>query len=100
MFFLDWMHSLESYFRCYSMNNSQQLYFVEAKMKGMAHVWWIKKQSSLRRHGTSDVRTWEEMKLAMTCYFLPPDYKQRILCKFIQLKQDNMTIDEYTSRII
>ena len=37
--FLDWLHSLESFFRWYPSTNERNLFFAEAKLKGTARVW-------------------------------------------------------------
>nr|CAD1823399.1 unnamed protein product [Ananas comosus var. bracteatus] len=45
-----------------------------------------------------DVRTWEDMKRAMTRQFVPIDYRQRVQYQFTKLTQGSMTVEEYTSR--
>ena len=37
--FLDWLHSLESLFRCYRLEDEQKVFFVEANLKGKTRFW-------------------------------------------------------------
>lgn len=40
--FLDWLHSLESFFRWYRLTDERKLFFAETKLMGTARVWWAK----------------------------------------------------------
>lgn len=38
--YLDWVHSLETYFRWYDTSENCRLQFAEAKLKGTTLMWW------------------------------------------------------------
>ncbi|CAK7334792.1 unnamed protein product [Dovyalis caffra] len=38
------------------------------------------------------------MKIAMTRYFVPPNYKQQVHLQFTQLTQESLSVDEYTKK--
>lgn len=46
--------------------------------------------------GCGDLTTWDEMKLAMKKRFEPGDYKQRVRFQLNQLRQGNLSVEEYT----
>ena len=86
--FLDWLHNLESFFRWYRLTDEQEFFFLNAK--GAASVWWAKFQQT--HYAT--IISWEDMKIAMTRYFVPDNYKQRVHLQFTQLVQGSMSIEE------
>lgn len=90
--FFVWLHSLESFFPWYHITNKRKLLFADAKLKGTVRIWWTK----FRREHFAVVRTWEEMKSALTRYFVPPSYKQRAHVQFTQLAQGSISVEEYT----
>ena len=92
--FFDWLHSIESFFRWYSLSEERKLFFAEAKLKGTARIWWEKYQQT---HYIA-IRSWEGMRSAMTRYFIPPNYKQRAHLQFTQLVQGSYSIEEYTNK--
>lgn len=49
--FLDWIHSLESFFRWHNMSDARKIYFAEAKLRGTARMWWDKEKESNRHVG-------------------------------------------------
>ena len=70
--FFDWLNSIESFFRWYSLSEERKLFFAEAKLKGTTRIWWEKYQQT---HYIA-IQLWEDMRSAMTRYFIPPNYKQ------------------------
>ena len=55
--FFDWLHSIDSFFRRYSLSEERKLFFAEAKLKGTARIWWEKHQQT---HYIA-IRSWEDM---------------------------------------
>lgn len=96
--FLDWIHSLESFFRWHNMSDARKIYFAEAKLRGTARMWWDKEKESNRHVGRGEILLWEEMKASMQRHFLPANYKQQNHIRFIQLRQDNLSVADYTSK--
>ena len=92
--FLDWLHSLESYFKWHQLAEERKISFAEAKLKGTARVWWEKYQQT----HLAVIRTWEDMKMALTRFFVPPNYKQRVHLQFVELVQGSLTVEEYTNK--
>ena len=64
--FFDWLHSIESFYRWYSLSKEQKLFFKEAKLRGKVRIWWEKYQKT---HYVV-IRSWEDMWSAMTLYFI------------------------------
>ena len=44
--FFDWLHSIEIFFRWYSLSEERKLFFAEAKLKGTTRIWWEKYQQT------------------------------------------------------
>ena len=70
--FFDWLHGIETFFRWYSLSKERKLFFTKAKLKGTARICWEKYQQT-RYIG---IQSWEDMRSAMTRYFIPPNYKR------------------------
>ena len=68
------------------------------KLKGHARVWWESVEEQLRRTRRPSVFNWEEMKERMKEKYLPIDYEQMMFEEMLQLRQDSLTIDQYTDR--
>lgn len=66
----------------------------ELKLLGTERISWTQEQ----QHPYLAIRTWEDMKIAMTRQFVPIDYRQRVEYRFSWLTQGSMTVEEYTSR--
>ncbi|KAG5516039.1 hypothetical protein RHGRI_036926 [Rhododendron griersonianum] len=90
--FFDWVHSIESFFRWYPTTEERKLLFAKAKLTGTARIWWTKFQ----RENYVAIHVWEDMKIAMASYFVPPSYKQRAHLQFTQLTQGSKSVEEYT----
>ena len=94
--FLDWLHSLESYFRWHQLAEERKISFAEAKLKGTARVWWEKYQQT----HFAVTRTWEDMKVTLTRFFVPPNYKQRVHLQFVESVQGSLSVEEYTNKFL
>ncbi|KAM5575250.1 hypothetical protein ABKV19_014275 [Rosa sericea] len=94
--FLDWLHSLESYFKWHQLAEERKISFAEAKLKGTARVWWEKYQQT----HFAVTRTWEDMKMTLTLFFVPPNYKQRVHLQFVELVQGSLSVEEYTNKFL
>ena len=53
----DWLHTVESFFRWYSLSEEWELFFAEAKLKGKARIWWEKYQQT---HYVA-IRSWVDL---------------------------------------
>lgn len=96
--FLDWKHKLEAFFKWHDVPEDHILQVVEAKLKGTTKIWWETYKKSYSKLGHGDVTKWSEMKAAMKKIFVPQDYKQGAHIQLNQLKQENLSMEEYTSQ--
>lgn len=96
--YLDWVHSIEVYFRWYEMLESYRLQFVEVKLKGTTLMWWQQYKESYARADLGTMSTQDEMKAAMNKRFKPQDYRQRTHIQLTRLRQETMTVKAYTSK--
>ncbi|PRQ55245.1 putative retrotransposon gag domain-containing protein [Rosa chinensis] len=94
--FLDWLHSLESYFKWHQLAEERKISFAEAKLKGTTRVWWEKYQQT----HFAVTRTWEDIKMTLTRFFVPPNYKQRVHLQFVELVQGSLSVEEYTNKFL
>ncbi|KAI5667784.1 hypothetical protein M9H77_17637 [Catharanthus roseus] len=77
--FLDWIHSLDSYFRWHNMNEVRKLFFVEAKLKGTSCVWCIREQAYVGRTATCDFEWNEDPMIEIYREGLKPQISLRLV---------------------
>ncbi|XP_017970464.1 PREDICTED: uncharacterized protein LOC18609565 [Theobroma cacao] len=79
------------------MAENRKVLFVKLKLKDTALQWWKRVEEQRARQGKLKISTWEHMKSKLRKQFLPVDYTMELYEKFHCLKQNNMTVEEYTS---
>ena len=66
------------------------------RLKGHASLWWEHLQIDRQRRGKEKIRTWSKMVNKVKNKFLPANYQVSLLRKMQNLKQNYMTVKEYT----
>ncbi|GKV51536.1 hypothetical protein SLEP1_g58181 [Rubroshorea leprosula] len=79
------------------MAEKRKVIFVKLKLKGAALQWWKRVEEQRSRQGKPKISTWEHMKAKMRKQFLPGDYSMELYENFYMLKQNRMSVEEYTS---
>lgn len=86
------MYILEAFFRWYCLTEERKLFFVEAKLTGAARFWWTK----LQQTRIPPILIWDKMKLAMTRYVVPQNYKQLIFLLILDRDvQNSVCVNTY-----
>ena len=60
-----------------------------------ALIWWEQMLNDREQAGQGTVRTWVEIKREMRARFVPKHYRHDLFDKLQNLKQGNLSVDEY-----
>ena len=70
---------------------------VAIKLRRNASFWWENLKKLREREDKRKITTWDKMKKELKRKYLPIDYKQEIYHKLHNLKQKELSVDEYTA---
>jgi hypothetical protein len=94
--FIDWIKNVENFFEYMNIQEHKQVKLVAYKLKGGASAWWEQHQNNRRLAGKRPIERWTKMKELMHNRFLPVDYQQTLYGKYLQCRQRNRSVGEYT----
>ena len=70
--------------------------FTVTRLKGHAAIWLDEVHTSRTRKGKSKVKQWDKMMSKMKAKFMPNDYWLNIFKQLQNLRQNGMSVKEYT----
>ena len=84
-YYLDWVMSLERYFKWYEMSQERRVRFAAMKLVGQAGQYWsnVERLIALRRQ--EPIRIWDEMKAKLSQKYLPITFQDQLLDKWSRL---------------
>lgn len=74
----------------------KRLRLLPPSFKGYAPLWLENLTRESEREGRGKIRTWEKMKRELRRHFIPDTYKQDNYLKFHNLRQGDLTVENYT----
>lgn len=81
--FLDWLHSMESFFDFHGILNNKWLKFVKAKLNATTRMWW---NNHKEEHKSLDTfRHWDNLRAAMRHMFEISRARQRAHLQLTQI---------------
>ena len=87
---------MEKIFRMADCTEEEKVVFATNQFRGAAEDWW---ETAQRRMVTDDIEVnWENFKKVMLGKYLSLSYKVRKEQEFLQLKQGNMSVTEFTKK--
>ena len=93
---LDWISDIEKFSEYKNTSNNRKVNIVVTKLKGHTSLWWEHFQIDRQRKGKKKKRTWENMMNKIKKRFLLVDYQVNLLRKIQNLKQKDMSVNDYT----
>ncbi|CAL1405928.1 unnamed protein product [Linum trigynum] len=94
---VEWLREMEDVFEYLYATPEEKVQYVVFLLKGWARSWW----SSVSRVNGEQVQfTWEEFLKAFKTEFLPEAFIRAKNNELANLKQENMTVTEYTSKFV
>ena len=69
---------------------------IAVKLKKHASIWWENLKKKRDCEGKSKIKTWEKMRRELTRKFLPSHYYQDNFIQLQNLRQKNLSVEEYT----
>ena len=97
-YYLDWVMSLERYFKWYEMSQERRVRFAAMKLVGQARQYWsnVERLIALRRQ--EPIRIWDEMKAKLSQKYLPITFRDQLLDKWSRLTQGTRSATEYIEK--
>ncbi|CAL1369325.1 unnamed protein product [Linum trigynum] len=94
---VEWLREMEDVFEYLCATPEEKVQYVVFLLKGYARSWW---SSVSRVNGERVQFTWEEFLKAFKTEFLPAAFIRAKNNEFANLKQENMTVTEYTIKFV
>jgi len=80
-YYLDWVMSLERYFKWYEMSQEWRVRFAVVKLVGQAGQYWSKVERLIALRRQEPIRIWDEMKAKLSQKYLPITFQDQLLDK-------------------
>ncbi|PKU78260.1 hypothetical protein MA16_Dca025557 [Dendrobium catenatum] len=97
--FLDWLKSMDSYFKWYNISEVKKVRFAEMKLTGRANLYWTNLENMRESRGEHPISDWRTMKQELRKKYLPPSYYPKLLDKWNRLTQGSKSVKDYISAI-
>lgn len=94
--FVDWLQTVERVFEYKEIPEEKKVKIIAVKLKRHASIWWENLEKKRQREGKSKIKTWEKMRRELTRKFLPSHYYQDNFIQLQNLRQKNLSVEEYT----
>ncbi|XP_020697995.2 uncharacterized protein LOC110110733 [Dendrobium catenatum] len=95
--FLDWLKSMDSYFKWYNISEARKVRFAEMKLIGRANLYWTNLENMREARGEHPITDWRTMKQELKRKYLPPSYYPKLLDKWNRLTQGSKPVKDYIS---
>ncbi|PWA99283.1 hypothetical protein CTI12_AA010070 [Artemisia annua] len=95
--FLDWLHTVKRVFDFKEVSDERIVKLVALKLRKYASLWWENMKRQRVREGKRPIRSWEKMKRELKRRFMPDDYRQDCFLKLHNLKQKELSAEDYTA---
>jgi len=94
--FVDWLQTVERVFEYKEILEEKKVKIIAVKLKKHASIWWENLKTKRAREGKSKIKTWEKMRRELSKKFLPSHYYQDNFIQLQNLRQKNLSVEEYT----
>ena len=98
--FLDWLKRVEHVFEYYDPLECEKVKLVTIKMCKNASIWLKNMKRQHEGDCKKKIETWENMKKEMKMRYLPTNYHQDIYLKFHNFKQEDLSVEEYSTKFV
>ncbi|KAK0595021.1 hypothetical protein LWI29_002629 [Acer saccharum] len=96
--YLDWEATMDKFFAWHNMSEERKVRFAKIKLVDQANLFWDNLEQELKDIGRAPIIHWVEMKASLKQKYVPFSYHQRQLDEWHQLRQANMTVNEYIAK--
>jgi hypothetical protein len=94
--FVDWLQTVERVFEYKEVPEEKKVKIITVKLKKHASIWWENLKKNRECEGKRKIKTWEKMRRELTRKFLPVHYYQDNFLQLQNLRQKNLSVEEYT----
>ncbi|XP_074342572.1 uncharacterized protein LOC141680174 [Apium graveolens] len=89
-----WFREIEKYFEILVIEERHKTIFASYMLKGESNYWWESKHN----HETDTIIPWDRFTLLFLDKYFPKFMETQMEMKFLELKQDRMTVAEYEAK--
>jgi hypothetical protein len=93
---LDWIRAIDTYFDYEDIEEEKKVRHFVTRLKGHATLWWDELQADNHCQGKWKIKSWDRMIAKMKEKFIPRDYQISLFRRMQNLRQNLMTVKEYT----
>lgn len=93
--FIEWLNDIENLFDVKGYSDKKVTKLLVLKLQKYVSLWWENMKAKRERSGKSKIRSWRHLKKLLKERFLPDSYKQDLYIKTTNIKQGNLSIDDY-----
>jgi len=93
---LYWFRDLDKYFDYEDVKEDKKVKHVVTRLKGHATLWWDELQADRHCKGKQRIKIWDRMVAKIKGKFIPRDYQINLFQRMQNLRQEEMTVKEYT----
>jgi hypothetical protein len=94
--FSDSIRALDTYFDYEDVKEDKKGKHVVMRLKGHEALWWDALQADRCCKGKQKIKSWDRMIMKMKVKFIPRDYQITLFRRMQNLRQNLMTVKEYT----
>ena len=80
-YYLDWVMSLECYFKWYEISQERRVCFAAMKLVGQVGQYWSNVERSMALRREESLQTWDEIKAKLNQKYLPFAFQDQQLDK-------------------
>jgi len=91
-YYLDWVTSLERYFKWHEMSQERRIRFAAMKLMGQAGYYWSLVERLMAIRMQELVRMWEEMKAKLNQKYILITFQDQQLDEWSRLNQKNRSV--------
>ena len=89
-----WISEIEKFFLVTNVSNNQKTTFATFFLKGEANYWW----ESTKGRVETEIVPWDRFKVLFFENYFSQSLKDRMEIKFLDLKQGDLTVTQYTAK--
>ncbi|KAK8923643.1 hypothetical protein KSP39_PZI019202 [Platanthera zijinensis] len=97
---LEWCERMDRFLAWKQLPQARQVEYATLRLKGSALVWWGQLERSRFNLGMPPITTWNDFKTQLRKRYVPSDYMQTLYRRFHNLRQDKLSVDEYTNEFL
>jgi len=93
-----WIRDMDRFFEWHNLSDNRKDRFVKMKLIDEAKIYWRDIEYCLEMRGKPPITNWIKMKQKLQEKYIPQSYRNKLLDKWNNLRQENKSINEYITQ--